>query len=108
MTFVQPSTAGEDEIATTPADRRLKALLGLLRQSASDTDEAARARSALDVLASNAADHPGVCLYRASALEAEPAPVPLAAVLSPRAPVETHWILLTVALAFVSPRTSSA
>lgn len=102
MTFVQPSTAGEDEIATTPADRRLKALLGLLRQSASDTDEAARARSALDVLASNAADHPGVCLYRASALEAEPAPVPLAAVGRQLDPLRA----LTLASACLTSRNS--
>ncbi|MFT4226116.1 hypothetical protein, partial [Micropruina sp.] len=65
---------------TAPAGRRLDALLALLRQSASDTDEAARARRALGALAANTADHPGVCLYRASALEAEPTPAPLAAV----------------------------
>ena len=68
---------------TSPAARRLRVLVDLLRQRASGTDESATARRALAALAANTPDHRYACLYRAAAVHATHSPEPLASVGPP-------------------------
>ncbi len=79
MTVGQPSAAGGYEVVTSPAERRLRVLLDLVQQPASDVDEASRARRALKVLVTNTADHRRACIYRAATLRQTRPPQPLAA-----------------------------